>query len=157
MHCNGFKFEKLLCSNRNVKSSWSSVLQKWGSWWTVATAATKVLQTAQVEQCMGKLFLLEIGLDWPLLSQNKQLRGFIPGIALIWIHPKLISCCLQLSLDPPINSQNWISYTRLDHLLADIYHKLFYCPWHGIKLGLAFISFTSCTFFVLCLGYVLFC
>ena len=43
----------------------------------------------------------------------EQLRGFILGIALKWIIPKLISgsLCYHLCM----NSHNWISCTRLDH------------------------------------------
>ena len=49
---------------------------------------------------MGQLFLLEIALDYLLLSQNKLtrttvLRGFNQGIELNWINPKVISGSLS--------------------------------------------------------------
>ena len=57
------------------------------------------------------------------------LRGFVPGIVLSWINQKLISLVLSSKLDPPINSQNWIScatfdakldHTKLDHAFISI-------------------------------------
>ena len=106
--------DKKYLSNRNAKSSWPSVLHKWGSWKTIAAATAKSLTNAKVEHLWDSSFSWELfltSLPGHKINWLGQLRGFIPGIVLNWI--KVVAASPKL--DPPVNSQNWISWARLDH------------------------------------------